>query len=202
MQKRFKILVVDDEPINLQMVNSALQSDYEMSLARSGYEAIALLKEVNPDLVLLDVMMPDLNGFDVCRMLKAEPSFANTPVIFLTAMTSQEGEAEGLEAGGIDYLAKPINFALLKLRVRNHLELKNQRDLLVKQKAELEQALAQIKTLEGILPICMYCKSIRNDQDAWLRMEEYMEEHSDARFSHGICPDCLEKHYPDRKFDR
>ncbi len=144
--------------------------------------------------------MPDINGFEVCKIIKADERFADIPVIFLTALDTQDGESQGLEFGGIDYLIKPINFALLKLRVRNHITLKErndlvkeQRDLLASQKAELEAALARVKQLDGIIPICSYCKKIRNDQNSWQQLEQYITEHSEAMFSHGAFPDCAEE---------
>ena len=204
MDKRFRILVVDDELINVQIMTSALKGEYDVLTARNGYAAISMIKEHIPDLILLDVMMPDLSGFDVCASIKADASFAEIPVIFLTALDTLAGELQGLELGGIDYITKPINFNQLKLRMRNHLELKErndlvkeQRDLLARQKAELEAALARIKRLEGIIPICMHCKSIRNVDSAWQRLEKYISDHTDAIFSHGICPTCLEKHHPE-----
>ncbi|MDD2898423.1 MAG: response regulator [Desulfuromonadaceae bacterium] len=200
MSKRFKILAVDDEPINLQLISAALKNEYDVLTATNGYHAIAQLKEQRPDLILLDVMMPDMNGFDVCSNIKADASFVDIPVIFLTALDPNEGELRGLEIGGIDYLMKPVNFELLKLRVRNHLALKErnemviaQRDLLEIQKKELEEALARVKHLEGIIPICMYCKKIRDDQNTWNQLEQYISEHSEAKFSHGICPKCVQE---------
>lgn len=200
MNKRFKILVVDDESTNIQLMTAALKDDYDILTALDGYAAISQLKEHRPDLILLDVMMPDLSGFDVCSIIKSDEAFADIPVIFLTALDTSEGELLGLELGGIDYLAKPINFSLLKLRVRNHIALKErndlvkeQRDLLVRQKEELEAALARVKQLEGIIPICMHCKKIRDDQNSWNQLEQYITNHSEARFSHGICPQCLEE---------
>ena len=102
------------------------------------------------------------------------------------------------------YVIKPVNVELLKLRISNHLELKRQndlireqRDLLASQKSELEAAFDRIKRLEGIIPICMHCKSIRKDDASWVVLEKYIMDHSDAYFSHGICPGCLAKHYPD-----
>ncbi|MEI8243682.1 MAG: response regulator, partial [bacterium] len=161
--------------------------------ATSGREAIELLKQYKPDLILLDVLMPDLDGFEVCRMIKADAAYAGMPVIFLTALDTQAGEMQGLELGGIDYVAKPFNFPLLKLRVRNHLLLKEQRDLLASQKAALEAALARVKQLEGIIPICAYCKKIRDDKQSWHQLEIYISDHSEALFSHGACPDCLKE---------
>ena len=200
MNKRFKILVVDDEFINIHLMSAALRDEYDIFTALNGYSAISLLKEHKPDLVLLDVMMPDLSGFDVCSIIKSDPAFADIPVIFLTALDTDDEELHGLELGGIDYLTKPVNFALLKQRVRNHLTLKErnelvseQRDQLLRKNEELEAALAQVKQLEGIIPICMHCKKIRDDQNSWNQLEQYISTHSEARFSHGICPQCLEE---------
>jgi DNA-binding response OmpR family regulator len=199
-----KILLVDDEPVNIQLLKGALSGDYEIFSSLNGFNAIDQIKSLMPDLILLDVMMPEMNGFDVCRVLKSDEACSAIPVIFLTAMDTIDGEAQGLGAGGIDFLTKPVNLNLLKLRIRNHLELKHrndvireQRDLLARQKEELEAACGRIKRLEGIIPICMHCKSIRIDRDSWQRLEQYITEHSDALFSHGICPDCIAKYYPE-----
>lgn len=193
MDKRFRILAVDDEYVNTQLLKSVLCEEYDILTAQNGHEAIDLIEQYKPDLILLDVMMPDITGFEVCKVIKADERFADIPVIFLTALDSQDDQLEGLELGGIDYLTKPINLALLKLRVRNHLAMKEQRDLLVQQKAELEEALARVKQLEGIIPICMYCKKIRDDQQSWHQLETYISKHSEALFSHGICPECGEE---------
>lgn len=198
--RRARILVVDDEQINIQVLEAALRENYDIESALGGHEAIRKVKLRLPDLILLDVMMPDLNGFDVCAIIKADPMFADIPIIFLTAMDNLEGELQGLAAGGIDYLNKPFMIDQIRLRVRNHLELKlrndlihEQRDQLARQKEELEATLARVRRLEGIIPICMYCKSIRNDENTWQQLEVYISAHSDAKFSHGICPKCLEK---------
>jgi len=193
MNKRYRILAVDDEPINIQLMAGALNGEYDLLTALNGQGAIDMLKEHKPDLILLDVMMPDITGFEVCKIIKADERFADIPIIFLTALDTQEGQLQGLELGGIDYLTKPINFKLLRLRVRNHIVLKEQRDLLVRQKEELEAALARVRQLEGIIPICMYCKKIRDDQQSWHQLETYISNHSEALFSHGICPQCYEE---------
>jgi DNA-binding response OmpR family regulator len=199
INRRYRILAVDDDFINVHVMNSALKNEYDVVVAYNGYDAVNLLKEQTPDLILLDVMMPGLSGFEVCSIIKSDPSFAEIPILFLTALDSDEGELQGLESGGIDYLTKPINFALLKLRMRNHLALKErnelvkvQRNLLAQQKEELETALARVKQLEGIIPICMYCKKIRDDRNTWNQLERYISDHSEAKFSHGICPNCAQ----------
>ena len=108
MDKRFRILVVDDETVNIKVISSAFQGEYDVLTALNGHDAISQLKEIKPDLILLDVMMPDVNGFDVCKIIKANPLYADIPVIFLTAMNTHEGAHQGLAFGGIDYLAKPV----------------------------------------------------------------------------------------------
>ncbi|MEI6209834.1 MAG: response regulator [Desulfuromonadales bacterium] len=148
--KRFCILAVDDEPVNIQLMVEALKDDYEILTALSGQDAVELLEEQMPDLILLDVMMPDVSGYDVCRIIKADERFVDIPIIFLTSLDSHDGELQGLELGGIDYLTKPTNFDLLKLRIRNQIVQKARNDLmkeqvvqLARQKEELAQMLAE-----------------------------------------------------------
>ncbi|HIJ87895.1 MAG TPA: diguanylate cyclase [Desulfuromonadales bacterium] len=148
MDKRFRILAVDDEYVNIQLIKSVLGGEYDILTAQNGHEAIDQIEQDKPDLILLDVMMPDITGFEVCKIIKADERFADIPVIFLTGLDTLEGQLQGLELGGIDYLTKPINLALFRLRVRNHLAVKEQRDLLVRQKAELEAAFVRIKQTE------------------------------------------------------
>jgi len=201
MDKRFKILAVDDETVNLQLISFALKDEYDILTALDGHDAISQLTAHKIDLILLDVMMPDINGFEVCKIIKANPLFADIPLIFLTAsLNTIDGELQGLELGAIDYLGKPVNLALLKLRIRNHLALKErnelvkeQRNLLAQKNIELEAALARVKQLEGIIPICTYCKKIRDDKDSWHQLEAYISKHSEAVFTHGACPDCIDK---------
>jgi len=204
MDKKFKLLIVDDELINIRIMASALKDEYDILSAPDGFRAISQIKENKPDLVLLDVMMPDFNGFEVCSSIKSDATFADIPVIFLTSMDDPHGELQGLEAGAIDYLPKPVNIDMLKARVHNHLELKRrndlvkeQRDLLARKNKELESAFARIRRLEGIIPICMHCKSIRCDDDSWQQIVSYLSDHTDALFTHGICPICMKEHYSD-----
>ena len=199
-----RILIVDDEAEKRQLLIDALDKVYDLEIAQDGNEAIQQCHKWEPDLILMDVIMPDMNGYDACRAIKSVNRFADLPIIFLTGADNPESEVLGLKVGGIDYLTKPVDPILLSMRIANHLEMKKkndlvkqQRDLLATQKAELEEALARIKSLEGIIPICMYCKNIRNAEETWERLEEYIEKHSDARFSHGLCHDCKEIHFPD-----
>lgn len=192
--KKHKVLIVDDTPANIHVLAEVLSPDYDILVATDGLQALEMVAGVDkPDIVLLDIMMPGIDGLEVCRRIRNDSENSNMPIIFVTALMENDNEVQGLELGAIDYITKPVTPSIVRLRVQNQLELKNQRDLLISQKLELEAALAKVKLLEGILPICMYCKKIRKDDDAWQQMEVYITEHSEALFSHSICPECFEK---------
>lgn len=127
---RPRLLLVDDVKANLLLLAKALGQDYECRLATEGASALEQAFSEPPDLILLDVMMPGLDGYEVCRRLKADPRTMNIPVIFLTHLNEEEDEKTGLEAGAIDYITKPFRLPIIKARVRNHLELKRRGDLL------------------------------------------------------------------------
>ncbi|MGE4322612.1 MAG: diguanylate cyclase [Sphingobium sp.] len=124
------ILIVDDEISNIEIMNAVLEDDYDVCFATSGQEALDVAHAAQPDLVLLDVMMPGIDGFEVCRQLKANSVLADIPVIFTTGLGDAEDEARGLSLGAIDYVTKPIQPATLRARVSNHVELKYLRDRL------------------------------------------------------------------------
>lgn len=191
-----RILIVDDTPANIQILDEALQTEFDVYFAMNGNEALQKAESLQPDLILLDIMMPIMDGFEVCRNLKEKEQFRNIPIIFITALGRPEEESRGLKLGAADYITKPFNPDLVLLRVRNHLELKRQRDVLEQRTIELEKALAEIKVLKGIIPICAQCKKIRNDQGYWQQLEVFISDHSEAEFSHGICPDCMKELYP------
>jgi len=125
-----KVLIVDDAPINIQILNEALKDQYRVFFAPCGKDAIRIASSSLPDMILLDVMMPEMDGYEVCRIIKDDEITRHIPVIFITAMNQQENEAAGLELGAADYITKPFNPDIVRLRVRNQLELKSQRDLL------------------------------------------------------------------------
>ncbi|MBI9081808.1 MAG: response regulator [Pseudodesulfovibrio sp.] len=182
------ILVVDDQPANLQVLLTFLkQHGFSVLVADNGHRALkALEKEKKPDLILLDVMMPGMDGFETCSRIKENEAIADIPVIFMTALDSTEDKMRGFKAGGLDYITKPFQQAEVLARVKTHITLRQQ-------KLELQQALDEVKQLKGILPICCVCKQIRDDKGYWLQVDRYISDHTDVRFSHGYCPDCYAK---------
>ncbi len=130
MEKRERILVVDDQPVNVRTLNEILRQDYNISVATNGSNALALVAADTPDLILLDIMMPEMDGYEVCRRLKADETTCSIPVIFVTAMGEEEDETKGLKLGAVDYITKPVSPSLVKARVHNHLQLKKQHDQL------------------------------------------------------------------------
>jgi PleD family two-component response regulator len=195
--KRPVVLIVDDVLMNIEILSQALGSEYEILFAMSGQEGLDIARSQHPDLILLDIMMPETDGYDVCVQLKADGTTNVIPIIFVTALSGEEDEAQGLEIGAIDYITKPFSPTIVRARVKNHLKLRRveqQREKLI---LELEDAISKVRTLTGLIPICSSCKNIRNDEGYWTLLETYLEEHSDAAFSHGICPKCAQKLYPE-----
>jgi diguanylate cyclase (GGDEF)-like protein len=127
---RQTVLIVDDTPANIEMLSEALSDEYEVLFATSGQDALDIASTQHPDLILLDVIMPDMDGYQVCTRLKEGSRTRTIPVIFVTAMDHEEDETKGLNVGAIDYLTKPIRPPIVRARVRNHLELKRYRDSL------------------------------------------------------------------------
>ncbi|MCP4153372.1 MAG: response regulator [bacterium] len=192
------ILIVDDVPKNLQVLGAILRKEeYKIAPATSGVQALNMLKEIQPDLILLDVMMPDMDGFEVCAKLKESKATRELPIIFLTAKTETEDIVKGFSIGAMDYVTKPFNSAELLSRVHTHISLKRSRDRERDLIGKLREALTKVKLLSGLLPMCFHCKKIRDDKGYWQQVEEYIGEHSEAHFSHSLCPQCVRKLYPD-----
>jgi PleD family two-component response regulator len=191
-----QILLVDDLPDNLKILRNMLsKQNYEIRMAVNGNIAIASVQEEPPDLILLDIRMPDMDGYEVCRRFKADETLKDIPVIFISALSEPIEKVKAFEAGGVDYITKPFHAEEVLSRVKTHLSLRSMHKELLRKNAELQEALDSIKTLQGMLPICSYCKKIRDDKGYWNQIEEYITEHSGAIFSHGLCPQCTEKTY-------
>ncbi|HXG84988.1 MAG TPA: response regulator transcription factor [Pyrinomonadaceae bacterium] len=188
------ILIAEDDPVSRRMLEITLGKwDYEIVVTENGTEALKVLEsDAAPPLAILDVMMPGIDGLEVCRRIRRVPTRTPPFIILLTAKDGKEDVIGGIKAGANDYLTKPFNRE--ELRVRLHVGFKTvelQRQL-ADRVAELENAVAHIKQLQGILSICSYCKNIRNSENDWEHVEGYISEHTKAQFSHGICPDCYE----------
>ncbi len=192
------VLIVDDVPKNLQVLGNILRKkEYNIAAATSGKQALDMVEKVLPDLILLDIMMPDIDGLEVCGKLKKSPRAKDIPVIFLTAKTTTEDIVKGFEVGAVDYLTKPFNSLELLARAQTHIELKRSRDKERELIVKLRDALTKVKQLSGLIPICSRCKKIRDDEGYWQRVEEYLETHSEAQLTHSLCPECVIKLFPE-----
>lgn len=125
-----RLLIVDDQAVNIQALYQVFASDYQVFMATSGPQALTICREKQPDLILLDVQMPGMDGYEVCRQIKADPQLQDLPVVFVTAHRDAQAETEGLEVGAVDFISKPFTPAVVRARVKTHLTLKLQSDLL------------------------------------------------------------------------
>jgi CheY-like chemotaxis protein len=164
----------------------------DVTVVNNGGDAwSAIEQDVSIGLVILDWMMPGLDGPEVCRRIRQTPGSAHLHVLLITARNSRADVVAGLDAGADDYLTKPFDLEELRARVHVGLRVLALQERLNERVAELEEAMANIKQLRGLLPICSYCKRVRGDGDYWEQVEQYIAHHSDAQFSHGICPTCF-----------
>jgi DNA-binding response OmpR family regulator len=173
------------------------ESQYKIRLAPNGERALATIHKEAPDLILLDVMMPVMDGFEVCRLLKADKKTNGIPVIFISALDEIIDKVKAFSMGGVDYITKPFKSEEVLARVRTHLALRGLQRRLEKKNEQLRQALDEIQLLRGILPICSSCKKIRNGDGYWEQIETYIRDRSEVDFSHGICEECAQKLYPE-----
>ena len=190
-----EVLVADDDRIAAAILTQALARwNFAVTVVEDGAAAWRYLQAVSkPTLAILDWVMPGLDGAEVCRRVRRERPLANMYLMLLTSLESRAHVIEGLEAGADDYLIKPFDPGELRARVHVGTRVLSLQEKLAERVAELQGALANVKQLHGLLPICSYCKRIRGDDQYWQQVEGYVAEHSDAQFSHGICPPCYEK---------
>ena len=194
-----RILIAEDDLTSRTVLAGVLKkSGYDVVLTVNGVEALeALQQPVAPSLVVLDWMMPEMDGAEVVRRIRVVQTERPPYIIMLTTKWNKADIITALETGANDYLSKPFDAGELLARVKVGRRMLEMQDALVIKNAELLQALEQVRTLSGIVPICMHCKNIRDDKGYWEKVEAYVSSHTDARFSHGICPECLKKHYPE-----
>jgi sigma-B regulation protein RsbU (phosphoserine phosphatase) len=191
-----EVLVVDDDAVSRRVVAAILRKNgYTVRLAHDGEAAWAMLQEKGaPALAVMDWMMPGLDGPEICRRLRAIDTPTPTYVILLTSRDASADVVEGLRAGADDYVTKPPNEDELVARVNVGARVVGLQQTLADRVRRLEEALANVKQLQRLLPICSYCKRIRDDQNYWQQVESYITVHSGVQFSHGFCPDCYDKY--------
>ncbi len=192
-----KILVAEDEKTSRKILEKTLsQAGYEVTAVEDGTKALACIKRETPDILITDWMMPDLDGLELCRRVRTLSLPSYVYIILWTALSQKENVIQGLDAGADDYITKPFDRTELVARVRAGERIVKLEKSLRQKNRELSEALTQVRQLKGLLPICMFCKKIRNDENYWQQIEDYIARHSEADFSHGICPECWEKNYP------
>jgi len=205
------ILIVDDSPDQQVLLRAILgRAGYKDLLsansAMTAFPMLGMDGDETPshiDLILMDVLMPELDGVEACRQIKSRPHLCDIPIIMVTAKSDHSNLQAAFAAGAIDYITKPVNSIELLARASSALALKKEMDCrktreeeLRRSNEELQKALRDVKVLRGLIPICASCKKIRNDGGFWQQLEEYIGEHSEAEFSHGICQPCVKKLYP------
>jgi sigma-B regulation protein RsbU (phosphoserine phosphatase) len=186
------VLIADDDRMAREILSRTLtRMGFSVTAVADGAEAWQHLEGVTvPELAILDWMMPRMDGPEVLRRVRRERPLANLYLILLTSLESRSDVIAGLDAGADDYIVKPFDPDELRARVQVGVRVLTLQERLSDRVAELQAALSKVKQLRGLLPICSYCKRIRGDDQYWLQVEAYIADHSDAQFSHGICPAC------------
>jgi phosphoserine phosphatase RsbU/P len=195
-----RALIVDDDRIATTLLSRALADwHFDVSVAHDGESAWEVARTQAPQLAIIDWMMPTLDGPGLCRRIRQDESRAHMHVILLSSRGSRADIVEGLNAGADDYLVKPFDPGELRARLHVGVRVLRLQERLADRVAELEAAVSAVKRLHGLLPICSYCKRVRTDDNDWEQLESYISEHTDAQFSHGICPPCLATAYEELK---
>ena len=194
--KRPTILAADDDGVTRAVLGRMIGAcGWQPLVVGSGQEALAAFEQPNAPLVgILDWGMPGLTGLDVCQRLRQVKVEVRPYLIMVTAREKTGDAIIALDAGADDYVVKPIEPKTLQARVRVGLRTVGLQETLAAQAATLREALTHVKQLRNLLPICAYCKRIRDDQNYWQTVEHYLNEHAGVVFSHGYCPSCIQEH--------
>jgi phosphoserine phosphatase RsbU/P len=197
------VLIAEDEPVSRSLLERSLSEwGYRPVVCPDGTEALEKLRSPEaPRIAVLDWVMPGIDGVDICRAIREGDPPHQPYIILLTARARPEDIVQGLRAGADDYITKPVGRDELQARLQVAGRIAALQQRLSNRVIELEQALARVRRLQGLLPICAYCKRIRDDQNYWNQVETYLAEHSDVQFSHGICPSCYQRVLKDEPTD-
>lgn len=189
-----KILIAEDDPVSRCVLEATLvKSGYEVTVTTDGNAAWEALQRDAPAIAILDWMMPGIDGIEVCRRARAIQSPTPTYLILLTAKSDKGDIVQGLEAGADDYVTKPFDRQELQSRISVGLRVSALQRNLADRIADMEAALTRVKQLQGLLPICSYCKKVRDDHNYWQQVDSYISKHSEVAFSHSICPTCFDQ---------
>lgn len=189
-----KILVADDDAVCRHVLELVLRDfGYDTVPCADGDEAWRILEQPDaPPLAILDWLMPGLNGDEICRRVRARATTTPTYLIILTIKDSRKDLIAGLQSGADDYIPKPFDYEELRVRVQVGERVVKLQQALARQVIELQNALTRVSQLRQIIPICKFCKKVRDDQNFWDEVESYLARHSQAKFCEGVCPDCQE----------
>jgi DNA-binding response OmpR family regulator len=186
-----KVLVAEDDPVSRRYLEKRLMDwGYDTVCAADGQEAWDLFQKGNFQLLITDWMMPGVDGLELIRRVRAARLPSYIYIIILTSKASKQEVVEGMRTGADDFITKPFDRDELHVRIKAG-------ERILNLEAELVEKIGHIKTLQGLLPICMHCKKIRSDDHYWTQVEDYLSQRTDVRFTHGLCPECLEKYYPE-----
>jgi len=187
------ILIAEDDPVSRTFLEVTLiKWGYEVIVTHDGNEAWEAFQRKTPTIAILDWMMPGIDGAEVCRRARAVERSIPPYLIMLTAKSEKEDVVQGLCAGAHDYITKPFNRHELHARIKVGFRIAELQRSLADRVVDLEGALSRVKHLQGLLPICSYCKKVRDDDNYWQQVDSYISKHSEVEFSHGICPDCFD----------
>ncbi len=205
-----RVLVVDDADEDREVCRRFLENcpvyDYKLEESETIEDGLKICRKRPPDCVLLDYRLPDGDGLEFLEKMSGDAGIVPLPVVMMTGVGNEEVAVRAMKQGAMDYVVKgrmeneafcrTVQVALEKAFLMQTIrQQQDEKDILI---AQLQEALDQVKTLKGIVPICASCKKIRDDKGYWQQVETYIQKHSDAEFSHGVCPDCLRKYYPEQ----
>lgn len=200
-----QVIIIDDNMLDLTVMKSLVEKieGSKPLCFTSSLEAVKWCEGNDPDLVLVDYMMPQLDGLEFIQRFRSIPGRADVPVVMVTVASERDVCYQALQFGANDFLNKPVDSVELQAKLKNMLALRTASKQLADRVRKLEEAMQRIRKLEGILPICFNCKKINKEgadarvQESWMPLDEYIMEKTDAEFSHGLCPECSRKIYPD-----